>query len=365
MAELAFFAPPTPMTIAEIAELTGARPGQGADLQRRISDVASLDRAGADDIAFFEDVRLIDALAATRAGACFCGARLIGRVPAATVALETVSPHRAFALVAARFYPAAMRPASISGETGISAAAHVHPQASIESGVTVEAGAVVGPGAEIGRGSFIGPGTAIGPGVRIGRDASIGSGATLTHALVGNRVTIFPGARIGQDGFGFVPGPTGHIKIAQLGRVIIQDDVEIGANTTIDRGSRGDTIIGEGTKIDNQVQIGHNCVIGRHCLIAGMVGISGSATLGDFVMVGGGVGIKDHVTIGAKARLAAGAAIYANVPAGETWGGAPARPIRLWQRELRLLKRLAAQANRRALSATDAPELEEGEPSDE
>ena len=164
------------------------------------------------------------------------------------------------------------------------------PTARLEEGVTVDPFVVIGPGAEIGRETMIGAGSVIGPGVRIGRGCVVSPSVTITHALLGDRVFIHPGVRIGQDGFGFIPGGKGHLKVPQTGRVIIQDDVEIGANSTIDRGSNRDTVLGEGTKIDNLVQIAHNVMIGRHCLIAGNAGISGSATIGDFVMMGGGVG---------------------------------------------------------------------------
>ena len=145
----------------------------------------------------------------------------------------------------------------------------------------------------------------IGAEVRIGRDCSIGAGTVVSHALIGDRVIIHPGCKIGQDGFGFVMGAGGHLKVPQIGRVIIQDDVEIGAGTTIDRGAIRDTVIGEGSKIDNLVQVGHNVSIGRHCIVAAQCGISGSSTLGDFVALGGSVGVSDHVTIGEGAQLAA------------------------------------------------------------
>ena len=195
--------------------------------------------------------------------------------------------------------------------------------------MTVDPLAVIGPRAEIGAGTLIGAGAVIGPDVRIGRNCAIGAGATMLHALIGDRVIIHPGARIGQDGFGYLPQPARAIrKIPQTRRVIIQDDVEIGANTTIDRGATRDTVIGEGTKIDNLVQIGHNCSIGRHCLIVSQVGISGSATVGDFVMLGGQVGVADHITIGAGAMLGARAGVMSDVPAGARWGGFPAEPAR-------------------------------------
>jgi UDP-3-O-[3-hydroxymyristoyl] glucosamine N-acyltransferase len=184
----------------------------------------------------------------------------------------------------------------------------------------------------------------IGPGVRIGRDCHIAAGATVIHALVGNRVILHPGVRVGQDGFGYLMSAKGHAKVPQIGRVVIQDDVEIGANTTVDRGANRDTIIGEGTKIDNQVQIGHNVVLGRHCVIVSQVGISGSATIGDFVVIGGQAGVNGHVTIGHGAQIAATASVKDDLAAGGRYGGAPARPIKEWYREEVALRRLARRA---------------------
>jgi UDP-3-O-[3-hydroxymyristoyl] glucosamine N-acyltransferase len=188
---------------------------------------------------------------------------------------------------------------------------------------------------------MIAPNAVVGPGVCIGRDCTIGAGTSITHALVGDRVIIHPGCRIGQDGFGFLMGATGHLKVPQVGRVIIQDDVEIGAGTTIDRGAIRDTMIGEGTKIDNLVQIGHNVVIGRHCVLVAQTGISGSSTLEDFVALGARVGVTNHVTIGEGAQIAAISIVGGDVPPGARWGGTPAKPVKRWLRELKILERLA------------------------
>jgi UDP-3-O-[3-hydroxymyristoyl] glucosamine N-acyltransferase len=223
-------------------------------------------------------------------------------------------PYRAFVAVPRLLFPDSPRPWSMLATSG-TAGAHVHASARLESGVTLDPGAVIGPRAEIETGTVIAANAVIGPGVRIGRQCSIGSHSSIQHSLIGDRVIIHAGCRLGQDGFGFVLG-LGHTKVPQLGRVIVQDEVEIGAGTTIDRGANRDTVIGDGTKIDNLVQIGHNVTIGRHCLLAAQAGISGSVTLEDFVVLGARVGVNNHVTISEGAQLAATSIVAPDVPAG-------------------------------------------------
>jgi UDP-3-O-[3-hydroxymyristoyl] glucosamine N-acyltransferase len=319
--------------------LTGAVP-RGDVGERRISGIAPLDRAGPAEVSFMQSPKYASAFAATRAGICLTTEKFAASAPRGVAILVTPAPYRAFVAVAQKLYPDAMRPSSLFEASGVAAGALVHPTARLESGVIVDPAAVVGPRAEIGAGTILGPTAVIGPDVRIGRDCVIGAGCSIVHALIGDRVIIHGGTRIGQDGFGYVPGASGHGKVPQVGRVIIMDGVEIGANATIDRGAIRDTVIGEGTKIDNLVQIAHNVEIGRHCVLAAHTGISGSCTIGDYVMMGGRVGITDNVTIGAGVMIAAGSGVMSNIPPGEKWGGAPAQPARDWLKANAALRRL-------------------------
>ncbi|QCI68427.1 UDP-3-O-(3-hydroxymyristoyl)glucosamine N-acyltransferase [Phreatobacter stygius] len=340
MTDPIFFTPTEAMTVASVAAFLKAQLGPaGAD--RRLDGVAALADAGPADLTFLDNPKYADQLAATRAAACLVTERHRDKVPASTVAIVVGYPHAAFVSVTRKMFPAALRPQSMFGAQGISPGAIIHPTAKLEAGVIVDPGAVIGPGAEVGTGTIIAASAIIGPGVRIGRDGAVGPGASVVHALIGNRVILHAGVRIGQDGFGFQPGASGHTKIPQIGRVIVQDDVEIGANSTIDRGHIRDTVIGEGTKIDNLVQIAHNVAIGRHCIIVSQVGISGSATLGDFVMLGGQVGVNNHAVIGSGAQIAATSVVKDDVPAGARWGGRPAKPVKDWFREIATLERLS------------------------
>jgi UDP-3-O-[3-hydroxymyristoyl] glucosamine N-acyltransferase len=332
------------LTIEQIAALTRAKPRDGDPLDRRIGNIAPLDTATSADISFIDNAKYLDAFVATRAGACFVGPRfeaMAPKGPQGPVVLVTPHPYPAFVAVARALFPDALRPSSLFGVSGRSKDARVHPSAHVEAGVTVDPFAVIGPDAEIGAGTVIATGAVIGPGVCIGRNCAVGPNATIVHALIGDRVIIHAGTRIGFDGFGYLPGPKGHQKIPQTRRVIVQDDVEIGANCTIDRGSTRDTVVGEGTKVDNLVHIAHNTAIGRHCLLAAQTGISGSVNVGDYVMMGGQVGVADHFTVGDGAMLAARSGVITDVPAGARYNGWPAQPAREWLRGMMWLRRMA------------------------
>ena len=343
MNEPVFFRRAVTPSLADIAEWTGAKAPDGADTSLLISGVGPLDTASAGDLVFLDNPKYADALSATRASACLMSPRFADRAPAGLIALITNEPYRAFAKVVVRMYPASASPVSIFGSTGVSPGSYVHPEARLEAGVIVDPGAVIGPRASIGEGSIIGAHAVIGPDVCIGRNSSVGAQASVTHALIGDRVILHPGVRIGQDGFGFAMGPKGHLKVPQVGRVIIQNDVEIGANSTIDRGANRDTIIGEGTKIDNLVQIAHNVVIGRHCVIVSQVGISGSTEIGDYCVIGGQVGMIGHLRIGMGVQIGAQSGVMNDIPAGSKWGGSPAMPMLQNHRRHVTLDRLAAR----------------------
>ena len=313
-----------PHALSEVARVGGAVAAPGSNPALPIRNVVPLDLAEVGDVAFLDNRKYLAQFANTRATACFVLPDMAERVPVNVVPLVTKAPYHAFARALAFFYPGAGMPITtgvLAGEPSI------HPTASIGDGAVIEHGAVIGREAQHRR-----------PHPHCGRRRH-----RRPHLDRGGRVR-WPvrqcrpcppgqpghpasGVRIGQDGFGFAMGPKGHLKVPQIGRVIIQDDVEIGANSCVDRGALKDTVIGEGTKIDNLVQIGHNVVIGRHCVIVGQVGIAGSAELGDFVVMGGQAGLVGHIKVGSGAQIAGGSHAKDDVPAGARMGGTPAHAV--------------------------------------
>lgn len=354
MTQPTFFKRPQPTTLADLATLTGAQLADGSLGGRVVAGTASLDRAGPIHLTFCEQKKYAGQLARTHAGACLVNELVEASVPPHVAVLKVASPYRAFITAMRQLYPDALRPTSSFDNSQVAASAVVHPTAWLEEDVVVDPLAVIGPDVEIGSGTVIGAGAVIGAGVRIGRDCSIGASSTVLYALIGNEVIIHPGCRIGQDGFGYLPGAKGHLKIPQTGRVIIQNAVEIGAGTTVDRGALNDTVIGEGSKIDNLVQIGHNVIIGRNCIVVSQSGIAGSSILGDGVVLGARIGVSDHATIGDGAQIAARSSVVGEVPAGAKWGGSPAKPIKQFFRELFEVERLGREGSQKTKSKPSA-----------
>ena len=344
MADPRFYDNRGPFTLAEICTKADIAVPATASGAAKIFDLASLDGAGPGHLSFFTGARAAME-SFTRSGAGFCLVPAKGETvaaPAGMTLLSCASVNHVFAAIASLFYPGA----SLAVWPHESAIA---PDAKLGEDLVLGPGVVIGPGAEIGNGTRIGANAVIAPGVAIGQNCEIGSNVTISHSYVGDRVTILPGAQIGQPGFGLASSQEGHAKIPQLGRVIIQDGVEIGSGTAIDRGGLGDTVIGEGSKLDNLVQVGHNVHIGRHCVLVSQVGVAGSSVIEDFAVLGGQVGVADHVHIGSGARLAARTALISgqNIPGGQDYGGVPAKPVREWLREIHALSGLAQGKFRR------------------
>ena len=327
-----FFSRSGPYPLAAVAK---AACGAACAADLVLHGVAPLRTAGPEEVSFLDNRRYSAALEQTLAGAVIVHPDMQERVPAATVSIVTTEPYAGWARVATLFHPA---PPIAPG---------VHRSAVVDEDASVDPSAEIGPlcviasGVRIGPGCRVGPCAVIGSDVVVGRDCRIGAHASLSHALLGDRVYIYPGARIGQEGFGFASVASGFLTVPQLGRVILEDDVEVGANTTIDRGSAQDTVIGAGSRLDNLVQIGHNVVLGRCCVIVAQVGISGSTVLEDFIRVGGQAAMAGHLRIGRGAQIGAQSGVISDVPAGAAVLGSPAQPKRDFFRQVATIRQLA------------------------
>lgn len=319
-----------PLSASDIAGLVGADFVRG-DMTRQVVSVAAASCAGPQDLCFVEEGE-VEAEGLERAGIVLTSPGFNTRLPEGPAVIEVRHPRGAFAKAANRLI---QNREFEAGQPSIHPDAHVHAEARLQPGVVVGADVAIGAGSEIGANAVIGPG------VQIGGKCVIGAGAVIRCALIGDGVRLYPGVVVGEAGFGLSAGSDGAQLTPHYGRVIIQNGVSIGANSCIDRGLLDDTVIGEGTHIDNLCHIGHNCRIGASVVMAAFAGVSGSSVVGDGAQFGGRVGLKDHVTVGAGARIAAGAAVLGDVPAGEVWAGYPAKPIRTWLRELAWLARSA------------------------
>jgi UDP-3-O-[3-hydroxymyristoyl] glucosamine N-acyltransferase len=301
-----------------------------------IFGVAPLQSAGPEDVSFLDNRRYADLLSATKAGAVLVHPDFAAKVPSGAVPIVTPEPYVGWAKISAFFHPFRQ---AVPG---------IHPSAIVDRQADIDASAEIGPGSFIGAEAKIGAGTVIGAlsvieaGVVIGQKCRIHARVTISHAIIGDRVTIYPGACIGQDGFGFAIGRAGFVPVRQLGRVLIGDGAEIGANSCIDRGSAQDTVIGPGVHIDNLVQIAHNVNVGAHSVIVAQVGISGSTSIGEGVQIAGQAGLIGHLTIGKGARIAAQSGVMTDIPAGAEIMGSPSQPIKTYLREVATLRRLAS-----------------------
>lgn len=335
MADPRFFKNHGPFTVRTLAEKVGADASLHVMQDLEVRDVAALDQADEEHLSFLDNIKYKGQFLETQAGVCLVSPMIAEQAPRKDHLLVHPNPYKAYAMAAQMFYPQIIPPSRISER------AYVHPDAVIGKGCVIEDGAVVEQGVKLGEQCLIESGAVVKENCCLGKQSRIGANAVVSHSVFGDYVRIYPGAMIGQDGFGFAIDPAGHVKVPQLGRVVIEDHVEVGANTTIDRGAGPDTVVGQGTWIDNLVQIGHNVKIGKGCIIVAQVGISGSTVIGDYVAIGGQAGIAGHLHVGQGARLSAQAGVMRNVPAGEEQMGAPAVPAKQFMRQVAMLKRLA------------------------
>jgi UDP-3-O-[3-hydroxymyristoyl] glucosamine N-acyltransferase len=327
-----FFSRSGPYPLAVVAERAC---GAACVRDLLLEGVAPLQTAGPKEVSFLDNRRYASALERTSAGAVIVHPDMQAYVPAVSVSIVTTEPYLGWARVAALFHPVPPVSPGIHRSAIVAEGALIDPSSEVGPLCVIEAGAEIGPGCRIG------PCAVIGSGVVVGRDCRIGAHVSLSYALLGARVYVYPGARIGQEGFGFASTEAGFLTIPQLGRVILEDDVEVGANTTIDRGSARDTVIGAGSRLDNLVQIGHNVVLGRCCIVVAQVGISGSTVLEDFVRVGGQAAMAGHLRVGQGAQIGAQAGVISDVPSGAAVLGSPAQPKQEFFRQVATLKQLA------------------------
>lgn len=337
MADNRFFKASCSLNLGQLAEIAKASIIKGKPDDGPFLGVATLNKATPDDVVAFYDKSLKSTLENIQAGVCITTEENIKFIKGNTKILAANDPKNALALIIRAFY------VKEKPEPFISDKAYIAPSAKIGKGVRIEFGAYIAENVQIGDFCFVAPNAVIESGVILGDNCVVGANVSISHTIAGNNVVFYPGARIGQDGFGFIMNPQGHLKIPQIGRVIIGDNVEIGANTCIDRGAIDDTEIGEGTIIDNLVQIGHNNKLGKKCVIVSQVGIAGSCVLDDLVVAAGQAGLADHLHIGMGAQIAAQSGIMSDIPPGAKVMGSPAQPIKEYLRGIATIKKLTTK----------------------
>ena len=336
MADPRFFNNHGPIKLGDLARIGDAELDPNSDPNRLIHDVAPLETAGPDALSFLDNPKYVEAFRNSNAGACVVAAKLSDDAPSGMALLLSERPYRSYAHIAQAFYPGANAESPSSHPS-----AFIDPTATIGEGCTIGANAVIAAKVALGDRVQVGAGAVIEQAVSVGADSEIGANTTLSHCEIGTHCLVHPGVRVGQRGFGFDMSPEGHLDVPQLGRVIIGNDVEIGANSCIDRGSGPDTVIGDGCKIDNLVQIGHNVQMGKGCVVVAQAGIAGSAQLEDFVVLAGQSGVAGHIRIGAGTQVAARSGAMRDSEPGAKLAGNPAIPAREYFRQLALLAKLA------------------------
>ncbi len=342
MPDQRFFHKPVALSLAQLAAKCDMELANAADGDFIVEDLAPLDAANSSQLSFLDNRKYREQFINTKAGACIIHPDFKDIAPKGVRLLLSKAPYKSYALASSMINP------DPKPDTGISSFARIHETAKIGTNTTIEDFVIISEDAEIGDNCWIAPYTFIGKGVKIGNNCRIMQNVTITHSLIGDNVKIYTGARIGQEGFGFAIDRAGFVKVPQLGRVIIEGYSEIGANTTIDRGALGDTVIGMGTWLDNLIQIAHNVKIGKGCIMAAGVGISGSCEIGDYVMLGGQVGIVGHLKIGTLAKVAAKSGVTRNIPPKEEWMGYPAMPLKQFLRHTVYLNRVTKRNKKEA-----------------